>query len=213
MSTNEQRTRWIAFMGTLGFRGPVLAQDAVKAALPFAASEVALALQSRPPSPELVEAESIFREDVRFERFNDYHPRTNHKMASAIAAELLRLRASLARAEERADQATAMLRGLRDAQARYGQAFDRILDGEEGSRCAATQAFAGVGRACNAADAFLAGQPAMPAAPLVESAEVCGEYLHLKIRKTPGRPTTYRCDSEAQARAIRARLLGLGEGG
>jgi hypothetical protein len=40
----------------------VLAQDAVKAALPFAASEVALALQSRPPSPELEEAEKRIRQ-------------------------------------------------------------------------------------------------------------------------------------------------------
>jgi hypothetical protein len=41
------RERWVEFMRIHGFTGHVLAQDAVKAAMDFAASEVRLALQPR----------------------------------------------------------------------------------------------------------------------------------------------------------------------
>jgi len=51
MST--MRERWVAWMAEAGFTGATLAQDAVKAAMNFAESEVALALQPREVAPEL----------------------------------------------------------------------------------------------------------------------------------------------------------------
>ena len=56
-------------------------------------------LQPRAQAPEVAEAERIFRDDVRTMEFDDYHPKTMHKHAVAIAAELDRLRAEVARLE------------------------------------------------------------------------------------------------------------------
>jgi hypothetical protein len=47
MSTNKMRERWVEFMRHRGFSGNVIAEDAVKAAMDFAESEVRLVLQPR----------------------------------------------------------------------------------------------------------------------------------------------------------------------
>lgn len=47
MSDETIRDRWVAFMGERGFRGPTLAEDAVKAAMAFAESELARARDSQ----------------------------------------------------------------------------------------------------------------------------------------------------------------------
>lgn len=126
MSTREEmRERWVAFMEVAGFRGPTLAQDAVKAALPFAQAEVALAesklreeamtLCSVLVEKEAAKARDDIRADERRKVLAELAPmgqapglaeaenvlRSNDAcdplQQSTIASELTRLRAEVAR--------------------------------------------------------------------------------------------------------------------
>jgi len=76
------RERWVFFMRARGFVGHVLSQDAVKAAIPFAESEVRIAMGPRDPAPGLAEAEDQLRKGDPSEEECD-----------VVSAEIDRLRA------------------------------------------------------------------------------------------------------------------------